>query len=52
MMKLREVADFLRISERTIHRMIREEKLPAFRVGRSWRFRKEMIEKYLANHEK
>ncbi len=38
---LREVADRLRLSERTIHRMIRDRRLKADKLGRAWRIRAE-----------
>jgi excisionase family DNA binding protein len=43
-----EVLGYLRINLRTIYRLIRTGKLPAFRVGRHWRFRKEDIDAWLA----
>lgn len=42
---IREVAEFLKVTERTIYRLTAEGQLPAFKVGGSWRFRKiELIE--------
>ena len=43
-----EVLGYLHINLRTIYRLIRTGKLPAFRVGRQWRFRKEDIDAWLA----
>ena len=34
---LEEVAAMLRVSKRTIHRMIKQNKMPAFKVGGQWR---------------
>ncbi len=36
---LKEVADYLKVTERTIYRMVADRKIPAFKVGGSWRFR-------------
>ena len=44
-----EVLTYLQVNLRTIYRLIRTGKLPAFRVGRQWRFRKEDIEAWLAS---
>ena len=33
-----EVANFLQLSEATIYKMAQDGKIPAKRVGRSWRF--------------
>lgn len=42
-----EVLDYLQINLRTIYRLIRAGKLPAVRVGRLWRFRKQDIDAWL-----
>jgi excisionase family DNA binding protein len=41
-----EVAKTLRLHEYTIRRLCREEKIPCFKVGGQWRFRKDEIEKW------
>lgn len=38
-----EVADFLCIHKNTVYKLIRRGELPAFRVGRSWRIRREVL---------
>ena len=35
---LREVADYLKVTERTIYRLAAAKKIPAFKVGGTWRF--------------
>lgn len=45
-----EVAKYLKFSEATIYRMAQRGKIPAFRIGRAWRFHKDMIEEWLAEH--
>jgi len=42
---LKEVADYLKLAEKTAYRLAAEGKLPGFKVGGSWRFRKDEIEK-------
>jgi excisionase family DNA binding protein len=37
---IREVAEFLKVTERTIYRLAADSQIPAFKVGGSWRFRK------------
>ncbi len=44
---LREVAKRLRVHPITIHRLIRGAKLPAFRIGRVWRFNSEELDSWL-----
>ena len=38
MMTMDEVAEYLRVHRTTIYRLIKRHKIPAFRVGRNWRF--------------
>ncbi|MGZ9097770.1 MAG: helix-turn-helix domain-containing protein [Micavibrio sp.] len=44
-MTIREVAQFLRLTEKTAYRYALEEKIPGFKVGGVWRFRRDEIEK-------
>jgi excisionase family DNA binding protein len=44
---IKDVAEFLQIAEKTIYRMAADGKIPAFKVGGSWRFRRKEIEKWL-----
>jgi len=46
-MTMREVADFLRLTEKTAYRLASEGKIPGFKVGGSWRFRKEEINAWI-----
>ena len=42
-MTVEEVADFLKLSKITIYKLVKKGQLPGFRVGNSWRFRKDKI---------
>lgn len=42
-----EVAEFLRIHPYTVRRLAREGKLPGFRIGGQWRFKKKIIDEKL-----
>ena len=46
-MTIAELADYLRCNKSTIYRLIKREKLPAFRIGSDWRFKRELIEKWM-----
>ncbi len=35
---IREVAGYLKVTERTIYRLAAAKKIPAFKVGGAWRF--------------
>lgn len=45
-----EVIDYLQIKLRTLYRLIRISQIPAIRLGRQWRFRKEDIDEWLLKH--
>lgn len=45
-MLLREVAEYLKINEKTAYKYAAEGKIPAFKVGGTWRFRRDEIEKF------
>jgi len=47
-MTVRDVADYLRCNFVTLYRLIKTAVLPAFRLGSDWRFRREDIEKWIA----
>jgi excisionase family DNA binding protein len=42
-----DVAKYLRLSEAKVYRLAREGGVPAFRLGRSWRFRKDLIDAWM-----
>jgi excisionase family DNA binding protein len=47
-MTLQEVAEYLRVTRSTIHRLLKRNEIPAFRIGRHWRFNVEEIENWCA----
>lgn len=50
-MTTKEVAEYLKVNDRTVHRMAGAGKIPAFKVGSSWRFKSEELETWI-NTEK
>jgi len=46
---VREVAEFLKVTERTIYRLAAEAQLPSFKVGGSWRFRRSDLVKWMSD---
>ncbi len=42
-----EVLDYLQVNIRTVYRLIKAGRIPAVRVGRQWRFRKQDIDTWL-----
>jgi len=45
-----QVAEYLRVDKFTVYRLVTQKKMPAFKVGNQWRFKKSMIEVWLKNH--
>jgi excisionase family DNA binding protein len=46
MMTVGELAAYWRVHTTTIYRLLREGKIPAFRVGSDWRFNRAAIDEY------
>jgi len=40
---LKEVAEYLKLAEKTAYRLAADGKLPGFKVGGSWRFKREDV---------
>ena len=49
---IREVAEYLRITEKTAYRLASSHQLPGFKVGGSWRFRHSEIVSWIDNEAK
>lgn len=45
---IKDVADYLKVNERTIYRLAASGELPGFKVGNSWRFKQCELEQYIA----
>jgi excisionase family DNA binding protein len=43
---LKELAAYLKINPRTVYRLLADRKLPGFRVGHGWRFRKSDVDEW------
>lgn len=46
-----EVATYLRLPLSTVYKLVQDKKLPGFKVGKHWRFRRETIEKWINDQE-
>ena len=49
-MTLEEVADYLRVKPQTIYSWAQEKKIPAAKLGKEWRFRKTIVDKWFNQH--
>lgn len=49
---IKEVAAYLKLAEKTAYRLASDGRLPGFKVGGSWRFRKSEIDAWIKEQEK
>jgi excisionase family DNA binding protein len=49
---LKQVADFLKVTERTIYRLAAGKKIPAFKVGGIWRFSRAELDQWIQRQQK
>ena len=49
---LENVAQYMRVHPSTIYRLLKRRQLPAFKVGRDWRFNRESIDRWRADAER
>ncbi len=45
-MTAQEVAQYLRLAEATVYKLAQAGEIPAVKVGRAWRFKKELIDEW------
>jgi excisionase family DNA binding protein len=48
---LPEVADYLRVHPSTIYRLLKQQRIPAFKMGSDWRFNQESIDQWRIGSE-
>jgi excisionase family DNA binding protein len=51
LLTLSEVATILKISKRTLHRMIQHHQIPAFKVGGQWRILESRFQEWMQVEE-
>ena len=49
---VKEVAAYFKVNERTVYRLAIRKEIPAFRVGASWRFKREEIDEWVTRQDK
>lgn len=42
-----QVARYLRVDKFTVYRLVTQKKIPAFKVGSQWRFKKKLLDEWL-----
>jgi excisionase family DNA binding protein len=48
---LEEVAEFLHVHPSTVYRLLRNRRIPAFKIGSDWRFNQESIQSWIKELE-
>lgn len=46
-MNVHDVARYLRLSEAQVYKLARQSGIPAIRIGKSWRFRKDLLDDWM-----
>lgn len=49
---VKEVAEYLKMNSMTIYRMAKVGKIPAFKLGGDWRFRRSSIDEWIIEKER
>lgn len=49
LLTIKEISDVLQVNERTIHRLIQANRIPATKVGNQWRFHPSQLETWFLN---
>jgi excisionase family DNA binding protein len=42
-----QVAQYLKVDKFTIYRLVTQKKIPAFKVGSQWRYKKRLVDNWL-----
>lgn len=51
-MTVKELSEYLKIAEKTAYRLVLNKRVPGFKIGGSWRFRKSEIDTWIKEQEK
>lgn len=51
LMTIEDLADYLKVTRRTIYEWVKEQKIPAIKLVGQWRFKKEKIDAWLEHME-
>lgn len=52
LMTLQDVAEYLQIKERTIYSWVQNGKIPGFKLGNTWRFKREDIDLWIEERKR
>jgi len=46
-MTLREASEYLGVSPDTLYKYLSEDRIPAFKLGNRWRFKKDLLDRWM-----
>jgi len=46
-MDIREASDYLGVSRETLYKYVYEERIPAFKLGNRWKFKKTVLDRWM-----
>jgi len=49
---IRQVAEYLQVTERTVYKLAWAGQLPGFKVGNTWRFKRDDIDKWIETNKR
>lgn len=47
LLTIAQVANYLKIDKFTVYRLVAQKRIPAFKVGNQWRFKKKLLDDWL-----
>ena len=45
---VKEVSEMLRVTKPTLYKLVKTGKIPSFRIGSDWRFRSDLLKRWMA----
>lgn len=52
LLNIKQVAEYLQVNKMTIYKLVRQKRIPAFKVASEWRFKRDLIDLWLMNQLK
>ena len=44
---VKEICELLRVHQGTVYKLVKQGKIPSFRIGADWRFRRDVVERWM-----
>ena len=50
LLTVEQIATYLKVDKFTVYRLVSQKKIPAFKVGNQWRFKRKLIDAWLVKN--